>query len=359
MTYGVRANMPIPVANTDVQIRRADAALGAAWDAFVSRHAGASFYHRFAWKRINEEVLGHETFFLAALQGETVVGIFPLVLIRSRLFGRILCSMPFVNYGGPCADDATTAQALLREAQSIADAHKVDYLEIRSLQPPVGPLETSLHKVSMTIQLDPDPEKLFAAFDGKHRKNVRRAYKNGFEVRVSGAEQLDAFFSVMAQSWREHGTPILSKSAFGAVANTFGDNARIFVAYQGELAVAAALTGYHNGVVEGLWAGSLASHRAQQPNYVLYWEMIKHACETKNTVFHLGRSTAGSGAETFKTKWNADAKQLYWQYYLPGGGALPQLNVDNPKYRLAINVWRRLPVKLTTMIGPLLAHSIP
>ncbi len=350
--------MPIPESNTQ-QVIRVDDCWAAAWDSYVAAHPHASFYHRFAWKRLNERVLGHQTFFLAAVRDDTIIGIFPLVLVASRLFGRILCSLPFVNYGGPCADDDATAAQLLQEAKAIADATKADYLEIRSLQPPVGELQTSLHKVSMTIRLDPDPEVLFAAFDGKHRNNVRRAYKKGFEVRVSGSEQLDAFYSIMAATWREHGTPVFGKSVFGAVADALGNDVKIFVAYQGQLPVAAALNGYHNGVVEGLWGGALPSFRASQPNYVLYWEMIKHACETKNTIFHLGRSTAGSGAETFKTKWNAEARQLYWQYYLPRGGALPQLNVDNPKYRLAINVWRRMPLKLTTLIGPLLANSIP
>lgn len=349
--------MPMPDARVE-RIIQADAGLAGAWDAYVARHPHASFYHRFAWKALNEQVLGHRTFFLAAIRDDAIVGIFPLVLVASRLFGRILCSMPFVNYGGPCADDEPTQARLLQEAKAIADAVRSDYLEIRSLHA-VAELPTSLHKVSMTLTLNPDPEALFATFDGKHRKNIRRAYKNNFDVRIGGVEQLDAFYAVMAASWREHGTPVFAKSVFGSVARTFGQDARIFVAYQGALPVAAALTGYHNGVVEGLWAGSLSSFRAAQPNYVLYWEMIKHACETKQTIFHLGRSTTGSGAETFKSKWNADAKQLYWQYYLPQGGAMPRLNVDNPKYRLAISAWRRMPLRLTTLIGPLLANSIP
>ncbi len=54
------------------------------------------------------------------------------------------------------------------------------------------------------------------------------------------------------------------------------------------------------------------------------------------TRYHLGRSTADSGAEDFKKKWNATASQLYWYFHRPSGGEMPQLNVDNPKYKLAI-----------------------
>ena len=65
------------------------------------------------------------------------------------------------------------------------------------------------------------------------------------------------------------------------------------------------------------------------------------------------------GGGEYKKKWNAEAKQLYWQYFLPRGGDVPQLNVDNPKYRLAIGAWRRLPLRWTTALGPFIANYIP
>ena len=41
------------------------------------------------------------------------------------------------------------------------------------------------------------------------------------------------------------------------------------------------------------------------------------------------------------------------------GRPLPQLNVDNPKYRLAIDTWRKLPLAVTQLVGPSLARGIP
>ena len=93
--------------------------------------------------------------------------------------------------------------------------------------------------------------------------------------------------------------------------------------------------------------------------YVLYWELIKNACETGAKFFHLGRSTKDSGAEVFKKKWNADAMQLYWHYVLRTRTEIPSLNPSNPKYRLAIRTWQRLPVSLTKVLGPFIAKHIP
>ena len=71
------------------------------------------------------------------------------------------------------------------------------------------------------------------------------------------------------------------------------------------------------GRVEGMWLGTrAASSGSKCAGYVLYWELIKNACERGCKRFHLGRSTAQSGGEMFKKKWNAEPVQLYWHYLL-------------------------------------------
>ena len=98
-----------------------------------------------------------------------------------------------------------------------------------------------------------------------------------------------------------------------------------------------------------------------QTNYLLYWEMIKDACLRGYKLFHLGRSTNESGATFYKSKWNAQTHQLYWEYLLNERRRpdLPELNVDNPKYKLAISMWRKMPVRITNWIGPFLSKSLP
>jgi len=108
-----------------------------------------------------------------------------------------------------------------------------------------------------------------------------------------------------------------------------------------------------------MWAGTNATGQELNANYVLYWEMIKDSCERGYRRFHLGRSTAGSGAEQFKKKWNAEPTQLYWYFHRPDGNQKPVVNVDNPKFRLAIAAWRKLPLWATRVLGPPLARVIP
>lgn len=329
------------------------------WDSFLATQACGSFYHRFAWKDINEQNFGHETYFLTAQRADRIVGVFPLVLVSSRLFGRILCSMPFVNYGGPCSADPEAMALLLDELMALVARLRVDYTEIRALEPLAREFPTALHKVSMTIALQPNPDTLWNAYTSKHRTNIRRIYKNNLRVVSGHLDQLDAFYTVLAHSWRQHGTPIYRRRYFADILNAFPQETRIFVVYQDDQPIAAAFNGYYRDTVEGMWAGTDARFRSLQASYVLYWEMIKDSCEHGFAHYHLGRSTIESGSESFKKKWNADSKQLYWHYVMPAGQPMPQLNVDNPRYRLAIELWRRLPTRLTTLIGPPLARGIP
>ena len=123
--------------------------------------------------------------------------------------------------------------------------------------------------------------------------------------------------------------------------------------------MAVAFNGYFGGKVEGMWAGNTRSGQQLNANYVLYWEMIKDACERGFRLYHLGRSTSGSGAEQFKKKWNAVPSQLYWYHFWPDGRTRDIVNVQNSRFRLGIAAWRRLPLWATRALGPALARVIP
>ncbi len=345
-------------AMSDYEIAVCSPNSGESWDTFLAHQPGATFYHLFDWTRVNRAALGHESFYLVARRQESIAAVLPLTLVSGPWFGRILCSVPFVNYGGPCGEPVA-CDALMRAARALARERHVKYLELRCTSAFESDMHLSTRKVSMTIELDKNPDTLFNAFTSKHRTNIRRSYKNGLEVRSGGSDLLDVFYGVMEESWRRLGTPFYARTYFETILSTFPERTRIFVCARGDEPVAVAFNGYYNGVVEGMWAGGTDAARGLQANYALYWDMIKDACERGYSRYHLGRSTADSGAEDFKKKWNANTQQLYWYFDRPDGGAMPELNVNNPKYQAAIATWRRLPLFVTRLLGPRIARLIP
>ena len=329
------------------------------WEKYVEDNPSATFYHRIEWKDIIEKSFGHKTYYLMAMDGQKVVGILPLVHIKSLIFGSIFCSMPFLNFGGVCANDEGAENLLLKEGEEILRNRRGAYLELRHLKQTSSGIPCKHHKVSMTIELNPDPEVLWSAFTSKHRTTVRRAAKNGLELKFGKAELLAEFYDVMCHGWKELGTPIYAYSFLKNIVDALGDSIEICLVFHEGKAVAAAFNGLHKDTVEGMWLSSLNEYAKLQAGYVLYWEMIKRACEKGYRQFHLGRSSVESGGEFFKKKWNAVAKPLYWEYILNKRKTVPELNVDNPKYQRAIEIWRKLPYRVTTCIGPHLAKNIP
>ena len=343
-------------------IIRCNASHDAMWNAFVDTCPRASFYHRAEWRDINEQCFGHRTAYIAAVEDGRFVGIFPLVQLKSVLFGNLACSLPFVNYGGPAGETDEIEQALLEAGADVATDWGVEYLEIRSQRHLGERFPASDHKVSMTVELNRDSDVVWNSYKAKvgPRQDIRKGYNNGFTARFGGLELLDPFYAVLSESWRDMGTPIYRKEYLRRVLATFPKETRICVVSAADgTPAAAALCGHHRDVVEGMWLGMRAEFRKQMVGYVLYWELIKDACQGGFSRFHLGRSTAESGGAQFKKKWNAEAVQLYWQYILRTRDEIPALNVSNPRYQLAIKTWRKLPVPVTQVLGPFIARSIP
>src|SRR4051812_13507454 len=75
----------------------------AEWDDAVRSQASWTHFHLYGWRTVMDRAFGHECIYLAARDVATgrIVGVLPLVRVRSLLFGHFLVSMPFVNYGGP------------------------------------------------------------------------------------------------------------------------------------------------------------------------------------------------------------------------------------------------------------------
>ncbi len=342
-----------------MEVQRIESSNAAEWDEFVRSSPASTFYHLFGWKGVIEQSFGHQGYYLAAKSGGRIEGVLPIVHIKSRLFGSILCSMPFMGIGGICAENEDASTCLLNGARRLLQEVQGDYLELRHRKQTNFDLPVKKHKVTMTVQLAQDPETLWNGFKSKHRTAIRRAEKNNLEIKAGKGEYLDAFYAIEATGWRDLGTPFYRKSFFKNVLDAFEDCIDIYVVFWNDQPIATAFNGLFKDEVEGMWTYCLKSHSKLQTNYYLYWQMISQACERGYRQYHLGRSTAHSGASFYKTKWYAEPYQLYWEYLLNKNHHLPNLDAANPKYEKLRNVWKRLPVKVTQVVGPFVAKNIP
>ena len=333
---------------------------GAEWDAFVARCPDATNYHQYGWRRVIEQSFGHGTHYLVARgPGREIRGVLPLAHLKSALFGNFLVSLPFFNYGGLlCADDAAPG-LLLEASRTLLGEINAGHAELRHLKSSRQGLPSKLHKVTMILGLEQSPEAQWKRLDPKVRNQVRKAEKSGLTAVTGGPELLDGFYRVFCRNMRDLGTPVYGKGFFRNVLESFPETTRIISILLEGRTVASGILTWHRDTLEVPWASSIRDFREMCPNNLLYWEAIKFAIGNGQAQFDFGRSTPGEGTYRFKKQWGAEPHQLHWDYLLTKGAPLPELNPANPKYRLAIGVWQRLPVALTRLLGPPIVRNIP
>jgi serine/alanine adding enzyme len=328
------------------------------WTAFVTRHHEASGYHDWKWREVFERAFGHESIYLAARTEGQITGILPLVLLDSWIFGRSLISLPFLNYGGVVANDPTISRALLDRAAQIAKERDCRHVELRHTAQHFEDLPCKRHKVCMLL----DVRSAAGTWDGLDRKvrnQVRKAQKSGLTNHAGGLDLLDEFYSVFARNMRDLGTPVYARNFFEQVLTVFPSRARVHVVRLGTKPVAAAITYRTGDRTEVPWASSVRDFNSLCPNHLLYWDMIDEAAKAGCRVFDFGRSTPDEGTYRFKEQWGAKPLPLCWEYHLRPGAALPNASPSNPKFSLAVSLWKKLPVAVATRLGPSIVRVIP
>ena len=343
-----------------LSVTELDAGAGERWNAFVDAHPRGTLYHKLPWRDVIRTAFGHRTHYLQATDAAGVVrGVLPLVRLKSLMFGDYLVSVPFVNYGGALGDEPGTEQTLMRSASELAADLGVSHIEFRDTVERSQGWVPRTDKVVMELALPDDVDALGKRLGTKMRTKIRRPLKAGAKVRHGGAELLADFYEVFARNMRDLGTPVYSPRFFSTITNKLGDAVTILViTVDGRPAPAAFLIGDRDRL-EVPWGSSVREFNRIKINMLLYWEALKRSIEDGYRVFDFGRSTRDSGTYDFKTQWGAQPRQLYWHYWLRTGVDLPALTPDNPKYRLAIRTWQRLPLWMTKTFGPWIVRSLP
>jgi FemAB-related protein (PEP-CTERM system-associated) len=328
------------------------------WDEYAYKKQ-ASIYHNSRWSQLIKKVFGHESHYLMAVENEKVVGILPLVQLKSLLFGNFLISMPYFNYGGVVADTQETMISLISSAHELSGELDCAHIEMRFDSEQAIELPTRTDKITMLLDLPDDPEELWQNLGSKIRAQVKRPIREGVEFLTGGQELLDEFYYVFSINMRDLGTPVYSRQFFREMLSTFSENTFIaIVRLNGEPVGAGFLIG-NNGKLEIPWASTLRKFNRLGVNMFMYWNILKTAMEKNYKVFDFGRSSKDAGTLKFKKQWGGYEKQLYWYYDLPTGESLPGLNPKNKKFTAAISAWKKLPVKVSNLIGPQIVKNLP
>ncbi|MCA1979529.1 MAG: FemAB family PEP-CTERM system-associated protein [Thiobacillus sp.] len=328
----------------------------ARWDAYVAAHPDATFFHRAGWQRVIAQAFGHRTHFLLAERDDRIVGVLPLAEIKSRLFGHSLGALPFCAYGGIVADDAVAYRALDEAAQALATRLGVGALEYRNQTAQHPDWPTKDLYVTFKKAILPEVEANLNAIPRKQRAMVRKGIKAGLVGEIdAGTER---FFHAYSASVHRLGTPVFSRKYFRLLKDEFGDDCEVLtIVLDGDI-IASVMSFYFRDEVLPYYGGGVEAARAVAGNDFMYWDLMRRACERGLRVFDFGRSKRGTGSFDFKKNWGFEPTPLYYEYFLVRDSAVPEINPLNPKYRLFIQAWKKMPLALANAIGPHIVRNL-
>jgi serine/alanine adding enzyme len=328
------------------------------WVSYLAHHANATIYHSLEIKKVIEQTFSHKTLYLMAVDKNDVVrGLLPLTQLKSRLFGNLYCAVPFFNYGGVLADNDSIETQLINYAWLTASANGSQHIEYRQTHR-MPNLPCRDDKVSMILELPEHKECLWQNFGSKLRAQINKAAAHTHQVKIGKLELVDDFYQVFAQRMRDLGTPVYSKQLFINMLKQNASASIVVIYVKNRAASAGFILGWRN-TLEIPWASSIKDVNNQDNNMLLYWNILQFAIEEKYECFDFGRSSKDASTYKFKKQWGAKEHPLYWHYSLNEQDKIPSITTHNPKYQLAITIWRQLPVWLTKIIGPHIVKYIP
>ncbi|HEY7650334.1 MAG TPA: FemAB family XrtA/PEP-CTERM system-associated protein [Methylomirabilota bacterium] len=330
------------------------------WDRFVEQHPAATVAHLGAWGPVITETYGHEVTFLAARDGDDVVGVLPLVLLRSRLFGRRLVSMPFLDYGGILAEPGSEAERRLADAAlALAREHDVQTVGLRQFHPCGLGLPIVDDRVTMLLPLTTE-QAVWKALPSERRNRVRKGQKNGLVSVWGGSDLLDDFYRVLSVNMRDLGSPIHGRGFFSRLLDGLGPGARVLLVRDAQgRTVGAALCMFFRDTIMVPWVSSLRQAFALCPNFTLYWEVIRFGCAEGYRVLDLGRSFRNKGTYEFKRQWGAEPYPLPWVFIDVVEDAPPSVDRDAGRFSPLVAAWKWLPLPLANTLGPWVRGRAP
>jgi FemAB-related protein (PEP-CTERM system-associated) len=198
----------------------------------------------------------------------------------------------------------------------------------------------------------PVEEANMLAIPRKQRAMVRKGIKNGLKL-VTVDRNVTAFSSALCRQRASPWHAGHAQALFRGVAAEFGDDCEVLTVTgpDGRL-LSSVLSFYFRDEVLPYYAGDDESARDLAANDFKYWELMRRACERGLKVFDYGRSKAGHRPLRLQEKLGLRAQPLHYEYCLYKRDSIPQNNPNNPKYKLMIEAWRRMPIGLANWLGP-------
>ena len=266
---------------------------------FLNENPKTNFLQSPEWAKVKTE-WENEFIIVKDDKGE-IKGTMSILLRKVPIFKRYIMYAPRGFVCDP--HDKETLKKLFEEAKKIAKKYKafifkldpdisVEDKEFAQIVEELGiKTKKNIKNIKQVIQpkyvfrlkvKDKTEEELLKSFHEKTRYNIRLSARKGVTVREGTRDDLKTFYDVMVATGKRDGFFIRQISYFEKVYDEMGpEHVKIlFAEYEGK-PIATVLPILYGNKVWYLYGGSTNEHRNLMATYLMQWEMIKWAVQSK------------------------------------------------------------------------------
>jgi hypothetical protein len=324
-------------------------------DSYIEAHPHATYAHGRAWRDTVWKSYHLPPLMLVALEAGRVVGVAPWTLLLNPLVGPYLIVGPFSSFADLLFDGPNVADALVECTVRWGRRFGVRHARIRGIYPAPDfeALDATVSRcrfVCPRVDLREGIAMAWNRLETRARNAVRRAEKSGVTIRE--ATEWEPFMRVVDEGNRRLGSPFHGVRYFDHLRGQWGPDGRFWIAWVEGRPAAVAAGAVHRDTFYYLYGQNIAELRTSAANASLVWHMIKEAAECGLSWVDLGRSEAKSPHELFKRQWGCESRTIHETLIPIASHRLPDLTPTNPRFAFAQEQWARLPLWLTSRLGP-------
>jgi hypothetical protein len=330
------------------------------WDDLLLSHQGHSFFHSSSWAKVLSEAYGYRPFFFTVFHNEQLLGLIPVMEVKSILTGRRGVSLPFSDYCQPIIDEPNHFRDILDVIIAYGKKRRWKYIELRGGREFLDNAPPKCSFCSHMLNMANDADKVFGGFRDSTKRNIKKAIKENVKVHISQSlDSVKEFYRLNCITRRRHGLPPQPFNFFKKIYDHVISKKNGFVVLTSfeKRHVASAVYFHFGRRAIYKYSASDENYQDKRPNNLVMWEAIKWYAENEFESLSFGRTQPeNEGLKQFKRGWGANEDVMeYYKYDLTKG----KFVTDQAKARRIYHeCFHGMPFPLLRMIGTLIYKHI-
>ena len=296
---------------------------------------------------------------------------FPFFLVKSRIFGNRMISMPFTDLGGPLGKiNKKIIEEILEYAKKTKGISKIEVRLNDFSQENKNAMEElsksgfgkEFKKNQIILKLKSE-EELWNSFDRITRKGIKKAEKSGLDLKwITNEEELKKFFGLYLRNMKSFGTPNHSYDFFRNLMKMKNGFKGVNCYKDGKI-IGTLIILHTKDYAYAAYNASDKKDLICQPNDLIHWELIKWCAEQKIKYFDIGQcdsnakeNTHDYGIYKFKKKWTGEVYNKYHLYYY--FDEKDKIEEAKKGKGWMTKVWSKLPLPIIKIMGPKIASQL-